>query len=55
MLNESIPMTDKMRKVLTVLYLSLKYPQNGCDIMEANGPIANTQPISVPFSPLCCK
>src|SRR5699024_243068 len=38
-----------------VLYLSLIYPQKGCEKIEARGPTANTQPISVPFSPLYCK
>ena len=44
-----------MSIVFTVLYLSLTYPQKGCDIIDAKGPIANTQPISVPFNPLNFK
>lgn len=39
----------------TVLYLSLIYPQNGCEKIDISGPVASTHPISVPFKPLNCK
>src|SRR5690625_5713230 len=40
---------------LTVLYLSLIYPQKGCEKIETSGHMDSTQPISLPMSPFYCK
>src|SRR5699024_1126539 len=51
----NIPIIVIINTHLKDRYLSLKKPQNGTDIIEASGPIANTQPISVTDNPLKSK